>query len=255
MPRRLALAAVLLALSVATVACQVRLPGAPGCPIFPDDSIWHADVSKLPVDPRSSSYIAAIGESAPLKADFGSGLWDGGPIGIPVRDRRRGHAEGLRRLRLRRRERRRALPDPRERPDRRWRAERRRSSCPARRQGLVHALRAVRRVPATTMARWHAGSGAIWNLTSNALRPDGVDLRRRGRAPDPARARPLRRDRGWRDHARDPRHGAAARSAPLRLAGSPRREQPDRSVAAADGAAVATEAGRRHHRLSAASYA
>src|SRR5262245_53883094 len=80
---RLVLAVVLLAIVLSTAACQVRLPDAPGCPIFPDDSIWHADVSRLPVDPRSSAYIGAIGGSAPLKADFGSGLWDGGPIGIP----------------------------------------------------------------------------------------------------------------------------------------------------------------------------
>ena len=83
MPRRLVLAAVLLALCAVTAACQARLPDAPGCPVLPDDNIWHADVSKLPVDPRSSAYVAAIGDSAPLKADFGSGLWDGGPIGIP----------------------------------------------------------------------------------------------------------------------------------------------------------------------------
>ncbi len=75
-------AALLVAVSVAT-ACQPRLAGAPGCPVLPDDSVWHADVSKLPVDPRSSAYVAAIGASASLKADFGSGLWDGGPIGIP----------------------------------------------------------------------------------------------------------------------------------------------------------------------------
>ena len=75
--------ALLLVVVVAAAACQPRLPGAPGCPVFPDDSIWHADVSKLPVDPHSDAYVAAIGASAPLKADFGSGLWDGGPIGIP----------------------------------------------------------------------------------------------------------------------------------------------------------------------------
>src|SRR5690606_12839932 len=28
-------------------------------------------------------YVAAIGESAPLHPDFGAGLWEGAPIGIP----------------------------------------------------------------------------------------------------------------------------------------------------------------------------
>lgn len=53
------------------------------CPSFPADNFWHADVSALPPHPNSAAYIASIGESAGLKADFGSGLWDGGPIGIP----------------------------------------------------------------------------------------------------------------------------------------------------------------------------
>jgi len=51
--------------------------------MFPADSIWHSDVSKLPVHPLSNTYINSIGSTAATKADFGSGLWDGGPIGIP----------------------------------------------------------------------------------------------------------------------------------------------------------------------------
>ncbi len=49
----------------------------------PADSFWHADVSNLPVHPQSANWISRIGLTAGLKADFGSGLWDGGPIGIP----------------------------------------------------------------------------------------------------------------------------------------------------------------------------
>ena len=143
-------------LVAATAACQARLPDAPGCPVLPDDSIWHADVSKLPVDPRSSAYVAAIGASAPLKADFGSGLWDGGPIGIPyaVVD---SHTPRV------------AVsfdyadesdvgpyPIPDGRPDRGRRPERRRPPRADRRQGVVHALRALRRVPA---GRWLVARG------------------------------------------------------------------------------------------------
>ncbi|HEY8544531.1 MAG TPA: hypothetical protein VIL36_05775 [Acidimicrobiales bacterium] len=54
------------------------------CPDFPADSHWHARVDRLPVHPRSDAYVAAIGLDEGVKADFGSGLWDGGPIGIPV---------------------------------------------------------------------------------------------------------------------------------------------------------------------------
>ncbi len=54
-----------------------------GCTLFPRSSYWYANVSTLPVNPSSAAYIASIGASSGLKADFGSGLWDGGPIGIP----------------------------------------------------------------------------------------------------------------------------------------------------------------------------
>jgi hypothetical protein len=49
----------------------------------PADSFWHADVSALPVHAQSSAWIASVGATAGLKADFGSGTWNGGPIGIP----------------------------------------------------------------------------------------------------------------------------------------------------------------------------
>ena len=62
--------------------CQSVVPGT-SCPMFPSDSHWHAPVTGLPVLANSSSIVATVGASAGLKADFGSGLWDGGPIGIP----------------------------------------------------------------------------------------------------------------------------------------------------------------------------
>jgi hypothetical protein len=53
------------------------------CRFFPPDNIWNTRIDDLPVDPRSADYIANIGPNDGLKADFGSGTWDGGPIGIP----------------------------------------------------------------------------------------------------------------------------------------------------------------------------
>lgn len=50
--------------------------------IFPADNAWNQDISGQPVDPYSDQIIANF-FSSPLKADFGSGLWDGAPIGIP----------------------------------------------------------------------------------------------------------------------------------------------------------------------------
>jgi hypothetical protein len=60
-------------------------PPAPGsCPIFPADNVWHADVSGLPVHRNSATYVATIGTSRPVHPDFGSGLLEGKPWGIPV---------------------------------------------------------------------------------------------------------------------------------------------------------------------------
>ena len=53
------------------------------CPLFPGNNIWNADVSALPVDANSDAYVASIGTGAPLHPDFGSGLYKRQPIGIP----------------------------------------------------------------------------------------------------------------------------------------------------------------------------
>lgn len=50
--------------------------------VLPDDSPWHRDVSKDPVDPRSEKILARVGLDKPLRADFGP-EWEGAPVGIP----------------------------------------------------------------------------------------------------------------------------------------------------------------------------
>jgi hypothetical protein len=50
--------------------------------IFSADNALNRNISQDPVDSRSDAIIAFIG-SPWLKADFGSGLWEGAPIGIP----------------------------------------------------------------------------------------------------------------------------------------------------------------------------
>lgn len=54
-----------------------------GCPIFPADNVWNTPVNALSLSPRSRDYVSSIGADRGLKADFGSGTWEGGPIGIP----------------------------------------------------------------------------------------------------------------------------------------------------------------------------
>jgi hypothetical protein len=70
-------------LALALPAAASPLLGAPGCQIFPADNVWNTPVANLPVDPRSAQYIAAIGPGASLHPDFGQGDWDGEPMGIP----------------------------------------------------------------------------------------------------------------------------------------------------------------------------
>jgi hypothetical protein len=50
--------------------------------IFPADNAWNKDISTSPVDPASSQILAPYSTTG-VKADFGSGLWDNAPIGIP----------------------------------------------------------------------------------------------------------------------------------------------------------------------------
>jgi uncharacterized membrane protein YgcG len=54
-----------------------------GCPVFPVDNIWNTSVADLSLDPNSTAFINTIGPTRGLHPDFGSGTWDGGPIGIP----------------------------------------------------------------------------------------------------------------------------------------------------------------------------
>ncbi|HKQ48752.1 MAG TPA: hypothetical protein VJZ71_11840 [Phycisphaerae bacterium] len=50
--------------------------------IFPDDNPWNQDISALPVHPNSANYLASMGLNTGLHPDFGT-VWDGAPIGIP----------------------------------------------------------------------------------------------------------------------------------------------------------------------------
>jgi hypothetical protein len=76
----------LAALLTATVAVAVPaitgctpLPGAPACSLLPDNNVWHADVSHLPVNRHSAAWLASTraGSGLRIHPDFG------GPYGIP----------------------------------------------------------------------------------------------------------------------------------------------------------------------------
>jgi hypothetical protein len=72
----------LLGLGVPAEAATV--PGAPDCPVFPGNSYWHADVRSLPKHPRSDAWIRSMGgRRRLLHPDFGPSDDPSEPYGIP----------------------------------------------------------------------------------------------------------------------------------------------------------------------------
>jgi hypothetical protein len=53
------------------------------CPLFPANNIWNRNIAAQPTHERSAAYINSMGTDSPLHPDFGQGLYDDGPIGIP----------------------------------------------------------------------------------------------------------------------------------------------------------------------------
>src|SRR4029077_13111095 len=169
-----ALAAALGALALLTGASAhaLRLPSARHCPIFPGNNPWNQRVDKLPVSADSARLISAIGLDAPVHADFGSGTWDGGPIGIPF--------DVV------------SKKTPRHRVSFEYAAESDRVPYPTpphvRMEGGPHATGDRHAIVVDKSScrlyelydlrhqghGWTAGSGAVWNLRSNHLRPAGL---------------------------------------------------------------------------------
>lgn len=62
--------------------CSAVKADAEIIPIFPASNAWNKDISASPVDLYSDQIIAKFASSV-IHADFGSGNWNGAPIGIP----------------------------------------------------------------------------------------------------------------------------------------------------------------------------
>jgi hypothetical protein len=178
LPAALCAGAAILALAgngAASAAAAVKVNNVPGtaCPRFPADSVWHADVSKLPVNVHSKAWIANMGGAGrKLHPDFGPSYGEQPvPYGIPITVVKAGHAKvkvGF---------------DYADESDK--------GPYPFGKDtkieggvnsgGDMHAII----VDASTCKLyetwdttksgtvWHAGSGAIWSLTSDKLRPAG----------------------------------------------------------------------------------
>ncbi|HEY5425582.1 MAG TPA: hypothetical protein VIJ77_03440 [Candidatus Tumulicola sp.] len=65
---------------------QTTVPEVGGCTIFPADNWWNADISKYPVDPRSDKYIASIPGN--LHPDFGHNPDYGIPFDVVPRSQK-----------------------------------------------------------------------------------------------------------------------------------------------------------------------
>ncbi len=80
-------------LIVLCVSCMVlagpgftQVAASQTCEFFPADNIWNTPVDNLPLDANSAAYVATIGPKNTLHPDFGSGVWppnSDSPIGIP----------------------------------------------------------------------------------------------------------------------------------------------------------------------------
>jgi hypothetical protein len=148
-----------------------RLPGT-RCPVFPADNPWNQRVDKLPVARDSSAVVARIGLSNPVHPDFGT-TYNGAPNGIPyaiVTNRTQRvpvsfqYASESDRTRY---------PLPPHVP-----IEGGRRSSGDRHVIVVNKdtctdYELYAAYPVQGGARWKAGSGAIFNLRSDHLRPAG----------------------------------------------------------------------------------
>lgn len=148
------------------------LPGAPRCEIFPADNPWNQRVDKLPVAANSSTLITSIGLGAPVHPDFGT-VYDGAPNGIPYKvvgpHTRRVHVS----FQYASQSDKGPYPLPRHVP-----IEGGRHSTGDRHVIVVDRATCVdyelyAAYPLDHGRRWQAGSGAIFNLRSNHLRPAG----------------------------------------------------------------------------------
>jgi hypothetical protein len=80
----LALLGVATAATVPGLVGAHPLPAAPHCTVLPADNAFNQRIDRLPVARGSGRLIAEIGLGASVHPDFGAGLFDGAPIGIPV---------------------------------------------------------------------------------------------------------------------------------------------------------------------------
>jgi hypothetical protein len=163
---RAILVALLALVSSASAATRPHLSGAPRCPLFPASNVWNKRVDKLPVAANSDAIIASIGPDTGLHPDFGT-VWQGDPIGIPYTIATKKTKRYRVRFEYASESNKGPYPIPAkvkiEAGSDHHALIVDRDSC------RLYELYALRKKGKS----WRAGSGAIWNLRSNKLRPKG----------------------------------------------------------------------------------
>ncbi len=169
--RRALAAGVVVLGSFTTPVVASRIPAAPNCPIFPADNHWNLEIDDLPLVDNSRAMVRGVGLSTGLHPDFGSGRYQGARIGIPfvvvggsqkkvpVRFDYADESDPG------------PYPIPKDAPIEGGRTsdgDRHVIVIDKARCKLYELYAAYRKDGG---ARWKAGSGAIWKLTSNDLRP------------------------------------------------------------------------------------
>jgi hypothetical protein len=153
------------------VTVSARPVSGTSCPTFPADSWWHADIRGLPVDARSQAWLSHMSAGSDLHPDFGPSYGAGPNYGIPVTVVEHSHPRVRVRFQYASESDKVRYPLGRD-----TRIEGGRRST-----GDRHAIVVDKgtcelfETYATRKknGRWHAGSGAVWSLTSDALRPNG----------------------------------------------------------------------------------
>ena len=179
------------------VACT-PLPGAPNCSAFPDDNVWHSDISKLPVDSHSAAWLAATGATSgrKLHPDFGPSDDPAAPYGIPVTTVAGTHAKVS--VSFDYADESDKVPYPLG------------TDIKLESGGDAHAIIVDRDTcklyetwnTRRTSTGWAAGSGAVWDLRSDALRPNGwTSADAAGLPIMPGLLRPDEVEKGTIDHA------------------------------------------------------
>jgi hypothetical protein len=154
-----------------SAAEALRMPAAPRCTVFPKSNPWNRRVDRLPVAANSAEIISSIGTERGLHPDFGSGMWEGAPIGIPITVVGRRTPKSRVSFEYADESDRGPYPIPRGVPiEGGYRSDGDRHALIVDRDSCkLYELFALY----PKGRGWRAGSGAIWNLGSNRLRPAG----------------------------------------------------------------------------------